>query len=179
MRIAEGKLGPGITFRTEDERQGVRHLEIAAGDRLMITKNSRKLGVRNGTLGTVEMITPNKITVSLDNGRRVSFAPKKFPHFDLGYALTVHKSQGITAERVHVLLSRAFDRHAAYVALTRHRERLDLYYSREEMGADTDIAKPLSRSRRKNLALDFVRTEVENQRLAAMVRAPAAPKPPS
>jgi ATP-dependent exoDNAse (exonuclease V) alpha subunit len=42
-------------------------------------------------------------------------------HIDHGYAATVHKLQGVTMNRAHVLATPHMDRHAAYVGLTRHR----------------------------------------------------------
>jgi Ti-type conjugative transfer relaxase TraA len=128
------------------------------GDRIVFTKNSRNLDVRNGSLGTVERIGWfGKVTVRLDGpqNRQVTFKNRKWTHFDHGYAMSVHRSQGATVDRTHVLLSRAFDRHATYVAMTRHRERLDLYASTEEM-RETDLGYMLSRERKKKMALDYL-----------------------
>jgi ATP-dependent exoDNAse (exonuclease V) alpha subunit len=39
----------------------------------------------------------------MDDGNRIiSFDPKEMRHFDHGYAVTSHSSQGLTAERVLV-----------------------------------------------------------------------------
>ena len=69
-----------------------------------------------------------RLTVRLDGqagagrGRRVSFELAEYAHIDHGYAATVHKSQGVTVDRAHVLATQLMDRHAANVGLTRHRE---------------------------------------------------------
>jgi ATP-dependent exoDNAse (exonuclease V) beta subunit len=47
------------------------------------------------------------------------------------------------------------DAHAAYVAMTRHRERVDLYYDREEFSTDQDLMRLLSRDRQKDSVLDY------------------------
>jgi len=48
-------------------------------------------------------------------------------HLGLGYATTIHKSQGATVGRAFVLGSDALYREAGYVALSRARVRTDLY----------------------------------------------------
>ncbi|RWI30717.1 MAG: hypothetical protein EOQ93_33045, partial [Mesorhizobium sp.] len=51
---------------------------------------------------------------------------------DHGYAATIHKSQGSTVDRTFVLATGMMDQHLTYVAMTRHRERADLYAARED-----------------------------------------------
>ena len=48
------------------------------------------------------------------------------------YAATIHKAQGVTVDRVHVLATPGLDRHAAYVALSRHRDSVQLYYGSDD-----------------------------------------------
>jgi ATP-dependent exoDNAse (exonuclease V) alpha subunit len=49
------------------------------------------------------------------------------------YAATVHKAQEATVDRAHVLASEHMDRHAAYVALARHRDGVALHWSAKEL----------------------------------------------
>ena len=46
---------------------------FAAGDRVMFLQNERSLGVKNGTLGTIEQVNQQSMTVRTDDGRDVSF----------------------------------------------------------------------------------------------------------
>jgi len=39
--------------------------------------------------------------------------------FQVGYALTIHSSQGLTLKRVNFMTERLFDKRLAYVALSR------------------------------------------------------------
>ena len=79
--------------------------EFALGDRLNFTAPSKELGVANRDLGTVQQIgNDGQLTVKMDNGKSVSFDPSQMRHFDHGYAVTSHSSQGLTAERVMVNL---------------------------------------------------------------------------
>src|SRR3546814_3805697 len=56
--------------------------DFATGDRIMFLKNERGLGVRNGTLGKVEQVSPERMAVKLDDGRSVAFDLKDYAHVD-------------------------------------------------------------------------------------------------
>jgi ATP-dependent exoDNAse (exonuclease V) alpha subunit len=89
----------GISAYREIER------EFSVGDRLQFTAPNRELGVANRDLGTVQKIDENgTMTVRMDGGkdRQVTFDPAEMRHFDHGYAVTSHSSQGLTSERVLV-----------------------------------------------------------------------------
>ena len=107
---------------------------FAPGDRIAFGRNDKELGVKNGMLGTVEAASDGKMRVTLDGDtkRRVSFDPRSYQHFDHGYAVTIHKSQGATVDAAYVLASRSMDKHLAYVAMTRHRDKLQIYTARED-----------------------------------------------
>ena len=96
-----------------------------------------------------------RLTVRLDDGRSVGFDVKDYGHIDHGYAATVHKSQGVTVDRTHVLATSHMDRHAAYVGLSRHRERVDLHWSADEVGSRERLARVLGRERLKDTSLDY------------------------
>ncbi|QTG14581.1 Ti-type conjugative transfer relaxase TraA [Agrobacterium tumefaciens] len=102
---------------------------FAAGDRIIFLENNRDLRVKNGMLGTVEHVEPNKIIARLDGrgGDRVSIPTDTYQAIDHGYATTIHKSQGATVDRAFVLASSTMDRHLTYVAMTRHRDGVQLY----------------------------------------------------
>ncbi|RSV12321.1 Ti-type conjugative transfer relaxase TraA [Sphingomonas sp. ABOLG] len=147
---ASGELGEDVAFAAD---RGAR--DFAAGDRLMFLRNERSLGVKNGTLGTIAHVTPEGMTVRLDGGREVTFAAKEYAHVDHGYAATIHKSQGVTVDRAHVLATPGMDRHGAYVALSRHREGVQLHYGRDDFTDQRQLARVLSRDRAKDMAGDY------------------------
>ena len=77
--------------------------EFSVGDRIQFTAPGKSLGVANRDLAAVESITPDGlISARLDNNRKVEFNAHDHRHFDHGYAVTSHSSQGLTAERVLV-----------------------------------------------------------------------------
>ncbi|MET3713737.1 Ti-type conjugative transfer relaxase TraA [Sphingomonas trueperi] len=128
---------------------------FGAGDRIMFLRNERSLGVKNGSLGTIEQVDHARMEVRLDDGRQVAFDHKNYGEITHGYAATVHKAQGVTVDRVHVLATPGLDRHAAYVALSRHRDAVHLHYGRDDFADQGKLARALSRDRPKDNALDY------------------------
>ncbi|MER9588769.1 Ti-type conjugative transfer relaxase TraA [Mesorhizobium australicum] len=149
MRAA-GDLGEDIQVLVE---RGAR--SFASGDRVMFLRNERGLGVKNGTLGTVEEVSTQSMIVSIDDGRSVRFDLKDYAHIDHGYAATIHKAQGMTVDRTHVLATPGMDAHGSYVALSRHRDGTDLYYASDDFATRERLASALSRDRAKDMASDY------------------------
>ncbi|MGV1990056.1 Ti-type conjugative transfer relaxase TraA [Agrobacterium sp. 22-221-1] len=124
-----GEDGRELTFQTNNGKRA-----FAAGDRIIFLENNRDLRVKNGMLGTVEHVEPDKIIARLD-GRgddSVSIPTDSYQAIDHGYATTIHKNQGATVDRAFVLASGTMDRHLAYVAMTRHRDSVQLYADSQE-----------------------------------------------
>jgi conjugative relaxase-like TrwC/TraI family protein len=97
---------------------------FAVGDRLQMTAPYRDLDLPNRALGTVEQINNGELTLRMDSGRTVTFDPHEMRHFDHGYAVTSHSSQGLTAERVLINLdtemhSNLINARFAYVSISR------------------------------------------------------------
>jgi conjugative relaxase-like TrwC/TraI family protein len=77
--------------------------EFSAGDRIQFTAPDKSLGTANRDLAVIESVASDgMITARLENDRRVEFNAQQHRHFDHGYAVTSHSSQGLTAERVLV-----------------------------------------------------------------------------
>ncbi|MDR7062487.1 MULTISPECIES: Ti-type conjugative transfer relaxase TraA [unclassified Sphingopyxis] len=147
---ASGGLGAEVAITVE---RGERM--FAENDRLMFLKNERGIGVKNGTLGTVQNVDRLRMAVMLDDGRSVAFDLKDYAHVDHGYAATIHKAQGMTIDRVHVLATPGVDSHSTYVALSRHREQVDLYYGRDDFATRNKLVRAASRERGKDMATDY------------------------
>jgi conjugative relaxase-like TrwC/TraI family protein len=117
----DGRLGEGA-LRVEGR-------EFRPGDRVLCRRNDARLGVRNGTRGTVLDVDAAAITVRDDAG-----AEHRLPlgyaaaHLEHGYALTGHSAQGATLERAYVLLHDQGDlQEWGYVACSRARSETRLY----------------------------------------------------
>ena len=153
MRAA-GDLGDEVRVTVE---RGARN--FASGDRVMFLQNERGLGVKNGTLGTIEQVSAQSMTVQTDDGRSVRFDLKDYNRIDHGYAATIHKAQGMTVDRTHVLATPGMDAHGSYVALSRHRDGVDLHYGRDDFANQDRLVRTLSRDRAKDMASDYERAD--------------------
>jgi Ti-type conjugative transfer relaxase TraA len=149
MRAA-GDIGDNVRITVE---RGER--SFASGDRVMFLQNERGLGVKNGTLGTIEQISARSMSVRTDDGRSISFDLKDYDRIDHGYAATIHKAQGMTVDRTHVLATPGLDAHGSYVALSRHRDGMDLHYGRDDFADENRLVRTLSRDRVKDMASDY------------------------
>ncbi|OBQ75892.1 Ti-type conjugative transfer relaxase TraA [Mesorhizobium loti] len=149
MRAA-GDLGDEVQVNVE---RGTRN--FAGGDRIMFLRNERGLGVKNGTLGIVEEVSKQGMTVRVDDGMSVRFDLKDYAHIDHGYAATIHKAQGMTVDRTHVLATPGMDAHGSYVALSRHRDGMDLHYGKDDFATRDRLVRTLSRDRAKDMASDY------------------------
>ncbi len=134
-RAANGELGPD-RVPLPDRPYG-----LATGDHVIFTAALYPPGqerVHNGTLGTILDTTKDGALTIQTTGakqREVKVDTQEFQDLRLAYAQHVYKAQGLTAERALVLTGGwQTDRERAYVALTRARERTDIYVSREDLG---------------------------------------------
>lgn len=153
--VERGIVGEGHVFKTAD---GTRQFD--AGDQIVFLKNEGSLGVKNGMIGRVIEAAPSRIVAVVGEGdqrRQVTVEQRFYNNVDHGYATTIHKSQGATVDRVKVLASLSLDRHLTYVAMTRHREDIQVYFGRRSFEMNGGLAKILSRRNAKETTLDYER----------------------
>ena len=144
---------------------------FSKGERLVFTENNNSLGVKNGTLGTIEEIDKHKLKVRIDGDNRVvSFASRLYPYFDRGWAVTIIKSQGSTADRGFKLATFEEDRNLAYVGMTRHRESLQVFGSKLDFWREEIFTERLSQNREKLASTDYVSREEAQSRLKPPAR---------
>jgi hypothetical protein len=144
---ADGRLGA--------DRISFAEHEFATGDRVVCLRNSHRLGVTNGTAGTVERVDRDARTVTMATDRgpttELSRAYLQAGNLRHAYALTGHAAQGLTVERAFVLGSgEARLQEWGYVALSRARTETRLYVTgtareRESHFHDIDERDPLER----------------------------------
>ena len=146
-----------IDGRFEEKRFPVdRYLRLKVGAQVMFTRNDPQKRWANGTLGKVSKLDKEEVTVELQNGstyvvpicswdsvtfeydretrrmrKEVVGSFTQYP-LRLAWAITIHKSQGMTFDKLHIDLSRGmFASGQLYVALSRVRSLAGLYLSRE------------------------------------------------
>ncbi|WP_084368223.1 Ti-type conjugative transfer relaxase TraA [Rhizobium sp. RU36D] len=161
--IERGIVEQGSAFKTAD---GIK--SFAAGDQIVFLKNEGSMGVKNGMLGKVVEATPGRLVAAVGEGtdlRQVTVEQRFYNNVDHGYATTVHKSQGATVDRVKVLASLSLDRHLTYVAMTRHREDLGVYYGSRSFAKAGGLVEILSRRNSKETTLDYAGGSIYRQAL--------------
>ena len=152
QRFSKGKLGEDSVAIGSDR--------AFIGDRVLFTRNSREYGVRNGNLATVEKVNTakNQLSAKLDNGKKVKINLKDYEHVKLGYAVTTHKSQGMTAKNTYILAGGAMqDREMSYVQVSRASKKTQIYTDKIEAGENlTSLSRQMGKSRQKDLASDLL-----------------------
>ena len=174
LRQQSGQLQAGQVIATQ-----AGPLEFSVNDRVRFLRNDKTMGVKNGSLGTLERIEHGVLQIKLDgeSETRVAVDTKFYKHLDHGYAATVHKAQGTTVDRTYVLATAHFDRHTTYVALSRHREAATVFYARDDFGGGFNpedvqarLVERLSRAQAKDLAHDYL----EREKVDAVITPPVA-----
>ena len=165
-RITRGEIDAGHEFSSiqrrtkplvsielmENSIEESRAIRLSAGDRVLLGKGWGEL--KNGLLGSVLTARPGEIEVKLDGGQAVTINAESYAYVSHGYAMTIHKAQGLTADRSYVVASPVDDRHLAYVAMSRHREQAKLHWATEDFKNKT-LVEGLSRSRAKEATTDY------------------------
>ncbi len=114
----------------------VNELHLKVGAAVMFVKNNFDLGYVNGTLGEVvdfdddgfpivkvkgdKLITAKKVSWNVEENNEILASIKQIP-LRLAWAITIHKSQGMSLDAAEIDLSKSFEHGMGYVALSRVR----------------------------------------------------------
>lgn len=96
----------------------------------MCLRNDRRVDVRNGTIGNITMIDPHHrtLTINTDGGERT--LPAEYldaGHVRHGYAVTIHKAQGVTCGHALLLGTDDLYQESGYVGISRGRHSNRIY----------------------------------------------------
>jgi len=154
----DGTLGPVVL---DDGRNDYR-----IGDVVLTHANRYDLGLINGTTGHV--VGANEHGLLIDTDERRALVPTEYideGHLTHGYALTIHKAQGMTADECFILGDDSIYAEMGYTGLTRgrHANRLYVVASRDDTDQPTidplaDIRRGLGVSRAQTAAIDIIQT---------------------
>jgi exodeoxyribonuclease V alpha subunit len=131
------------------------------GDLLICTRNHWDLGVQNGSLGRLIDVFDEPMQLDSDaegdplalgwilwdDGEKRPLREDLLDSLELGYALTVHKSQGSQWRRVIVCLSSSMrvDRSMVYTAITRAQSKVVICGEQQQLGEAIKKAKAADR----------------------------------
>ncbi len=163
--------GKGYVYENLDEREQTvleifnktcraeKLIKLKTGARVMLLVNlDFKAGLVNGSCGSVLALNEDGVTVEFDNGTIREIGRETFEYYyndkviatreqfplKLAYAVTIHKSQGMTLEKLYVDCKRIFERGQAYVAMSRVKTLSGLYlenFSKELVLSDEKVVE--------------------------------------
>jgi ATP-dependent exoDNAse (exonuclease V) alpha subunit len=175
------EMRSGASIRYDPRRlQGISAYQeitrsFSPGDRIQFTAPNKELDVANRAMATIVGIEGRQVTARLDGdqAREVTFDSREMRHFDHGYAVTSHSSQGVTAERVLVNMdTRAnpelINTRFAYVAVSRASQDAQIFTNDAEA-----LGQRLSRDVTKSSAIDFRQVHRADQAFLERAATPA------
>ncbi len=148
------------------------NLVLKKGARVMFVKNNYDKGYMNGTLGEVIGFTEDEWPqVKLNNGKVITaelelwsmedekgktLASFKQVPLRLAWAITVHKSQGMTLDAAEIDLSKTFEQGQGYVALSRLKSLQGLHLTDfNQTALEVDSLAQKADSRFQQLSQEF------------------------
>lgn len=146
----DGNLGAETTAITTDRDGNEKKTKIAENERIIFTKNNKRIGIMNSDLATVKDININEngdtiLSVELDREDRktgekiaVDINTSEHSEFDHGYCITAHKSQGATVDHAFFYTSGFSNKELAYVSSSRHKFGCEIFAALEEVGLKAD-----------------------------------------
>lgn len=158
--LARGALKEAGGLSHEFEFRATRgSRRIAVGERIVFLEKSRDLGVQNGTFATVTGIEKGVVLAEAGDGHTVRFHQSEYANIDYGYTATIHKTQGATVDKAYVYGGPTMDAQLSYVALTRHRDDVQLFASATDFDGMDDLVSKFSRERLQSTTLAYEHTE--------------------
>ena len=132
-------------------------LKLGAKVMLLVNMDFNR-GLINGSCGTIQSFNGSTITIKFDNGETADIPRHKFEYYyhdklyaertqfplKLAYGITIHKSQGMTLDKLVVDCSRIFERGQAYVAMSRVKTLDGLYlrnFTKDKVMVDERVAE--------------------------------------
>ena len=135
-------------------------------DQILITKNDYGIGIRNGDLGFIETIYEHSeegvFGVLNLEGREIDITLDVLDKMELGYAITIHKSQGSQWQNVILVLDkdaeRMIDKTLLYTGVTRAENKLIICCEDDQL-IEGAIARGSVAYRRKTNLLEHLNTD--------------------
>jgi ATP-dependent exoDNAse (exonuclease V) alpha subunit len=142
---------------------------FAAGDRIQLRRNDRRLGVANGDRGTVMAVDPKRRELMVRLRGRELVLPRAYLEqgrsLQHGYAMTGHAAQGLTVNRAYILATQEAGREWLYMALSRGRHENRLYGAAPALHERAEFA-PAEKTKDAAAVLELAVERSQAQRMA-------------
>jgi ATP-dependent exoDNAse (exonuclease V) alpha subunit len=138
----QNKAGKKFTINTKEHGDKLsvfknKEIEISRGDRIITLKNDKALNVKNGEMWQIEKISKDGTITIKNENKEKTFNIKDYNYLDHGYAVTVHKSQGMTVSKVIYDASASrVNYNEVYTAVTRGKTEYSIYTDSKEIFYD-------------------------------------------
>ncbi|MCR4623859.1 MAG: AAA family ATPase, partial [Alphaproteobacteria bacterium] len=149
LKISNSELGENL-FKIGEK-------SFAKNDQIIFTQNNKNFGVKNGETAVVEKFKDGILTVKSGESGELEkqIDTKSYDKIDYAYAITITKSQGKTYDNTIVVANPIMDAKNTYVAMTRHRENVDLFYRNSDFKDVKSLMSGLSKYHQKDLIQDY------------------------
>lgn len=149
-------MGDEIIFLKNDREKTIACFDSNNDPQSFLVKNKTKAKIVNiETHTNPDESFCYQITAEVNPDTILRFNSNEYEHFDHSYALTLYKAQGLTVDWSLIYLSKYMDAYALYVALTRHRSQVRVFYDGRIFSTFKDLQKSVSRLSRKDLVIDY------------------------
>lgn len=129
--VSNGKNNFEVNTKNYGDKLSVyseKTLQLAVGDKVMTLKNDKALKVNNGETWMVKNIDQRgNITLQNNEKEKTFNIHKDYNYIDHAYASTVHKSQGMTVNKVIFDCSMKTNFNEVYTSLTRGKQEYSIY----------------------------------------------------
>ncbi len=171
-------IGDQVLFTANDRELGVANgdrgtVTAAAEDKLTIMlrgregeKAARGTGAERGAGVSSEDGAGNGGAIGASLG--IEIDAEHYQGIRHGYAVTTHRAQGMTVDRIEVLAGRGMDAPLAYVAMTRQREGAVMHGSEDDFRDYAALRSAVSRDRMAEGIGDYVPDRATLDRLRAV-----------
>lgn len=138
------------------------------GERILITRTNKAIGVRNGDFAKIISISKNAFTLQLNgidqdigemNGKIVKINPQEFSGFTYGYATTIYKAQGASIPYIFILHDGFSGLRNSYVSLTRNVKDVNLYTNQQSTKNKEQLISQLAADPEVSSSLYYYTTE--------------------
>ena len=135
--------------------------EFGVNDKIVFTKNDKKLGIKNGQTATITKLAGDTLHYKKENGDEATLNLNNYNYIDWGYAITDYKAQGQTSKSVIVLAdSQMANMNSFYVQVTRAKENLKIFTDDLET-----LKERAEQEQTKTSTLDYSSSTTNNQQI--------------